>query len=69
MPCNSDMGVTKIYKPYQHKARPQGYNHDTVFASIELWMDDLPDALDIGGFLWVKEKPKEDRDEQLRKLI
>ena len=33
------------YKPYQHVGRPLGSSHDTLFASVELWLDELPDTI------------------------
>ena len=52
----------KVYRPYQHVAQPQGCTHRTIYASIELWMDDMPDAIEIGGILWKSCAPKEQSD-------
>ena len=51
------------YVPYQHIARPQGCRHPTCFANVELWMDELPDAIVLGGIRWVPEVDDEKPDE------
>ena len=38
----------RVYVPYQHTARIQGSHHDTVYASVELWLDKLPDVIIFG---------------------
>jgi len=47
----------RVYKPYCHRARPQGYDHDTIFASVEIWVDDLPDAIAFGDIRYVLDGP------------
>lgn len=47
------MGDARIYRPFQHTVKPQGCEHLICFANMELWMDKLPDAMDVGGILWV----------------
>lgn len=38
------------YRPLQHQSMPQGYEHETIFASIELWADDPPEYIMLGDF-------------------
>lgn len=52
-PCHSGRAM-KVYTPPQHTAKPHGCSHLTTFASVELWVDDLPDAIEIGGELWAR---------------
>ena len=51
-----------VYRPYQHVAQPQGCTHRTIYASIELWTDDMPEAIEIGGILWKSCATKEQSD-------
>lgn len=46
------MADARIYTPFQHTVKPQGCEHVICFANMELWMDKLPDAMDVGGILW-----------------
>lgn len=48
-----------VYIPHQHKARPQGSEHDTLFASIELWLDQLPDVIVLGGHRYRRDETME----------
>ena len=51
----------RVYVPYQHTARIQGSHHDTVYASVELWLDKLPDVIIFGDIRFVQERDKEDK--------
>ena len=45
----------RVYEPHQHTARIQGQPHTTCYANVELWLDDLPDAILIGGRVWARQ--------------
>lgn len=48
------------YRPYQHVAQPQGESHRTLYASVELWLDRVPDAIILGEHRYVLDKRKGD---------
>lgn len=45
------------YRPFQHRAQPYGCAHMTVFANVELWEDDPPDAIVLGPYRYELKKP------------
>lgn len=49
----------KTYIPHQHTAKPQGCDHVTIFASVELWEDDPPDVISFGKHRYrIEKSPK-----------
>lgn len=44
------------YEPLQHQSKPQGYEHETIFANIELWADKLPDVIVLGDYRYRLER-------------
>lgn len=43
------------YVPHQHQSKPLGCTHETIFASVELWVDDPPDVIEFGCYRYVRE--------------
>ena len=54
----------RVYEPHQHTARIQGESHTTCYANVKLWLDELPDAMLIGGHLWVRPDKEEEGSER-----
>ena len=54
--CQLDVPTDEldVYRPFQHRARVYGADHDVVFANVEIRADELPDAIDVAGALWVR---------------
>lgn len=46
------------YRPPQHTGRPQGCQHDTIFAAVELWADMPPSTIVLGEFRYELKKGK-----------
>lgn len=41
--------VPRVYHPHQHQSKPLGCQHETLYASVELWVDDPPDIIELGA--------------------
>lgn len=52
------------YVPNYHKAKPIGYEHDTIFASVELWADDPPERIAFGDLVYALERTSEKNPEK-----
>lgn len=48
------------YVPHQHQSKPIGCTHETIFASVELWVDDPPDVIEFGCYRYVREKTNQE---------
>lgn len=49
------------YRPYQHQSKPQGCEHESIFANVELWVDKLPDVIVLGDYRY---RLQRENDEQ-----
>lgn len=59
MTSSTDSGC---YVPHQHRAKPQGCDHDTIFASVELWADSPPNKIRLGEYVYVLESSDEPKE-------
>lgn len=44
------------YRPRQHSGKPQGHQHETLCANVELWTDSPPDVIVLGDFRYRLER-------------
>mgnify|MGYP007092206234 CR=1 FL=1 len=51
------------YRPYQHIAKPYGCNHVTCFANVELWMDEPPETIAFGDYVYELKNKQETEEE------
>lgn len=40
------------YVPKQHTGRPMGDMHDTLWASLSLWLDEPPENISLGPYTY-----------------
>lgn len=48
------------YRPYQHQSKPQGCEHESIFANVELWTDDPPEYILLGDYRYKLDSTKEE---------
>ena len=54
------------YRPYQHKSKPQGCEHESIYANVELWVDDPPAVIMLGDFRYRLERTYTSDEEKVK---
>ena len=52
----------KVYVPRQHHYTQYGSLHDTLYAAVELWLDDPPDVIEFGSYRYELKKNLENAE-------